>query len=122
MNERKHPGDRLVLGLLLILIGAAMLLENQGIVDIGSIWRYWPLIFVVLGVAKLINSNSRNDQSSGIWLLLFGLWLQISILGTWGLGFSETWPALFIIFGVSMLWKNLPALQTSSYVKEHGHG
>ena len=122
MSDRKYQGDRLVLGLLLVLVGTAMLLDNQVIIDIGSIWRYWPLILVVLGVAKLIESDSRSGQSSGIWLLLLGLWLQVSILGTWGLSFGETWPALLIVFGVSMLWKNLPPLQSSSYVKEQGHG
>jgi hypothetical protein len=122
MNSPRSNGDRIVFGLLIMLAGVVLLLDNQGIITIGSVWQYWPLIFVALGLGKIVRAESRSEQGSGVWLLLFGVWLLISVLNMWGLTFGETWPAIFIVFGVSMLWRSLPPLTSSSYVKESDHG
>ena len=40
--------------------------------------------------------------------LLLGLWFAVPTLHIGGLTFSDTWPAIFIAIGLSMLWKSLP--------------
>jgi hypothetical protein len=122
MTQRARYGSQLVIGWLLILAGAALLLENQGILDIGPIWRFWPLILVAFGAAKVYRARSREEQGSGIWLLLLGLWLLVSIIHLWDLSFRDTWPAVFIVFGASMLWKSLPEMSSSDLAGEARHG
>ncbi len=122
MEVRKPFTAHLLIGSFLVLAGGALLLENLDLVDIGSVWRFWPLILVGLGIVRIKDATSRREQGVGLWLLLLGLWLTVSILNIGGLTFSDTWPAVFIALGLSMLWKSLPALPTLNQEKEHLHG
>jgi len=122
MEARIPFSARALLGSFLVLAGGVLFLGNSGVIDIGSVWRFWPLLLIGLGAVRLGGATTRHDQSAGIWLLLFGLWLTVSILHIGGLTFSDTWPAIFIAIGVSMLWKGLPAIPTMNDEKEHTHG
>lgn len=122
MARQRRLGSQLVIGTVLIFAGAALLLDNQGILDIGPIWRLWPLLIVGFGVAKLYRAESREEQGSGISMLLLGLWFLVSVLHWWGLTFHDTWPAVFIVFGASMLWKNLPPMSSNELAQEQIHG
>ena len=122
MDVRKTFGAHAVVGSLLVLAGVALLLENFGAISIGPVWRFWPLILVGLGAVKMAGAPSRREQGAGLWLLLLGIWLTVSILEIGGLTFGDTWPALFIALGISMLWKSLPAFPTLHEEKEHPHG
>jgi hypothetical protein len=122
MKGRQRLGSQLLVGGLLILAGLALLLENQDIIDVGPIWRYWPLLVIGFGIAKLFRADTREEQGSGLWILIIGLWFLVSVLRLWGLSFHETWPAVFIAFGASMLWKSLPPMAPHDSEKENAHG
>ena len=121
MIKRRRYGSQLLVGSLLILAGIALMLENQDIISVGPVWRYWPLLVIGLGIAKLFRADTREEQGSGLWILIIGLWFLVSVFRFWGLSFHETWPAIFIAFGVSMLWKNLPPMSTHESEKEKTH-
>lgn len=122
MKARQRFGSQLIFGSVLILAGAAMLLDNWDIMDIGPIWRYWPLLLIGFAAVKFFYAGSREEEGSAIWTLIIGLWLLVSVLRLWDLGFRETWPAVFIAFGVSILWKNLPPKNTGAVAQETTHG
>lgn len=122
MKGKKRLGSQLLVGALLILAGLALLLENQDIIDVGPIWRYWPLLVIGFGIAKLFRADTREEQGSGLWILIIGLWFLVSVQRLWGLSFHETWPAVFIAFGASMLWKSLPPMSPHDSEKENAHG
>jgi hypothetical protein len=122
MEARRPFSAHILIGSFLVLAGAALLLENSGVIDIGPVWRFWPLILIGLGIARLREATSRREQGIGLWLLLLGLWCTVSILRIGGLTFSDTWPAIFIALGVSMLWKSLPGIPTLKQEEEHHHG
>jgi hypothetical protein len=122
MKVRKSFSAHVLIGSLLVLAGGALLLDNFGVVTIGSVWRFWPLILVGLGIARMAEATSRRDQGAGLWLFLLGLWFAVSILHFGGLTFGETWPALFIVLGVSLLWKSLPELSAVQQEQERPHG
>jgi DUF4097 and DUF4098 domain-containing protein YvlB len=55
-----RPGPRrysLFTGLLLILLGALFLVNNlmPGRMELGRLWRYWPVLLILLGIAKLLD-------------------------------------------------------------------
>ena len=122
MDARKTFSPHVLIGSFLVLAGGALLLENFGVINIGSVWRFWPLILVGVGIARIWEATSRGEQGLGLWLLLLGLWCTVSILHIGGLTFSDTWPAVFIALGVSMLWKSLPGIPTLNKETEHPHG
>ena len=60
MSPRRRK-DALVWGLILILIGAAFLVEN--FVDLDAweyLWKLWPLILIIWGAQKLIEGLRRK--------------------------------------------------------------
>jgi hypothetical protein len=122
MKNRVRPGSQFIFGAVLILAGAALMLDNWDILDIGPLWRYWPLLVIGFGGLKFYNAATREEEGSGLWMVAIGAWFLVSVLHLWGLGFGETWPAVFIAFGVSILWKSLPPKSAGPAPREVHHG
>jgi len=103
MNERKNQG-RIFWGLLLILLGVLFLLDRMGRLDFGDlVGRYWPVIFILIGVSILLSNNFRN-VGSGIFFILFGtffllLRLRIFDQALW----RYLWPLAVIAVGLWIL-------------------
>ena len=96
----------IVWGVLLLVLGSTLLLNNLEVIRIGSVWRYWPLIPVVIGIGKLIVARTRKDWGEGIWWVFLGSWLYVSVFEVYGFGFRESWPLLIIAWGISMVWNS----------------
>ena len=122
MKERTRLGSQLLVGSLFVLAGIALLLENQEIINVGPIWRYWPLLVIAFGIAKFFRATTREEQGSGLSFTIIGLWFLVSVLELWGLTWHETWPAVFVAFGVSLVWKSLPPIKPREEAGEASHG
>ncbi len=51
-------------GLVFIIIGIILLLFSYGILNFGMfkhIWKAWPLIFVVIGIAIMFSSDKVEE-------------------------------------------------------------
>ncbi len=118
MKTRARNGLHLLLGIVLVIAGSALLLDNQGLISIGSLWRYWPLLLAIGGIVKIVGAQTRAEQGSGVGLLIIGFWLAASLLHWWDLSFAETWPVVFIAIGASTLWKGLPPMTSATSTQE----
>src|SRR5512136_2267820 len=103
MNERKNQ-SRIFWGLLLIALGVIFLLDRMGRLDFGDlIGRFWPVIFILIGISILLSNNFRN-VGSGIFFILFGaffllLRLRIFDQAVW----HYLWPVAIIAVGLWIL-------------------
>jgi predicted membrane protein len=71
MSAQKNQG-RIFWGILLICLGVLFLLDQMDKVDFGDlVGRYWPVIFILIGVSILLSNNFKN-VGSGIFFILFG--------------------------------------------------
>ena len=66
---------RVILGLGVILVGVLFLLDALEIPGVGDVWRqvtrFWPVIFVIIGLAKLLSARNNSDRvKAGIYLFL----------------------------------------------------
>ena len=99
-SQRSRAGT-LVVGIVLVGLGLLFLADTIGMADFSDvIERYWPMTLVLIGVPKLI---SRDTIGSGLWLIAIGVWLQITHLGLFGLGWATSWPVLLILIGAGMI-------------------
>jgi len=54
LNRDEH--QQFFVGLLLVTIGAVWTANNLGLVS-AELWNYWPLVFVVIGLWKLLHEG-----------------------------------------------------------------
>ena len=71
--------DRIIRGVLLLFIGGVLLLDNFDVIDFywQSIWGFWPVILIILGVNFLFN---KNNTQTGAILSLTILIVALSVL------------------------------------------
>jgi hypothetical protein len=124
IRRRRFSAQDAVIGIILVLFGTVMLLNQLEIISmydlhIYSIWQLWPFIFVVIGIGKLADAPSLSHIGKGIWLIFLGLWLYVSINHVYGLGFGETWPAMLIAWGISMMWDSFTKDSRKLYKEEY---
>lgn len=53
----KHETRRQLIGFVFIGIGIIFLLDNMGIVIFHEIWKFWPLILVLVGISIIIKNK-----------------------------------------------------------------
>lgn len=97
-RRRNNPVGRLVGGLVLIVVGLAFTLDNFDLVEwqVAQFWKFWPVLLIVIGIAKLAN---REERTSGLWLVGLGTWFQMVTLRVWGMDWENAWPVLLIMIG-----------------------
>lgn len=99
---------RLVVGLLIIGLGAIFLASNLGLLDAHTPLRYfWPLAFIALGVSLLIEPGRARRNWGWIWIGV-GLWIFADIqnwiqVGIWDIAF----PALLLVLGARLVTRAL---------------
>jgi predicted membrane protein len=93
-----------VWGLLIALVGTALLLHQLGIIPIDLVARFWPLLLVVFGVMNLMTHSGRFF---GFLLILAGIFLQLNKLGITHLSFADLWPIALIAVGLLLMWGSL---------------
>ncbi|HYN63631.1 MAG TPA: DUF5668 domain-containing protein [Candidatus Limnocylindrales bacterium] len=110
-------------GLLLMAAGVVLLLDQQELIEIGSIWRWWPLAPVAMGIWKITAPRETRDLAGGAELIILGAWLMVCTQRWMGLSFVNSWPLIFVGIGVKLIIKSLtqPRPTTAAGVKEDGH-
>jgi len=107
-----REGTRLFLAVGLIVAGTLLFLGNLGILPVRTIWAYWPLGLIALGVGRLTRCAGAVGRFFGIALIVFGtLFLLINLNILHVRAHDDSWPLsmLLITFGMGMLVKRLDA-------------
>lgn len=102
-RNRRHGGG-LFPGVVLIAVGIIFLLERTDLISMPQAWRLWPLFVIWFGLVQLFKPDPGRRS---IFLLLIGIWLQVSTLELFGLGFSDSWPLAIIAVGASFVFDSL---------------
>ena len=101
--DRRDKGP--VIGaVVFIVVGTVLMLEKLGFVPSGFALHFWPSIFIVIGVLKIVYAGGRP---TGAVLIGLGVLLQLNEMDITHLQFWDLWPVLIIVAGVAMLWQAL---------------
>lgn len=96
LGPGRRAAGRVLLGLCVIAAGAALLLNNLGLLQVEIGYRLWPLILVALGLAKLVEKGALSG--GGHWLILLGLFLLAGFLEREDL-IERWWPLAIVWMG-----------------------
>lgn len=98
---------QLLWGLVLIAVGVTIFLGQMDIIDVHGLWHYWPLLFVISGINKMIGYPTAKHFTNGLWNVFLGLWLYAVFEHEFGLTFWNSWPLPIIACGVTMVLEPL---------------
>lgn len=103
MSEHKSQG-RIFWGLLLVVVGGLLLLDRMHTLDFGDlVSRYWPVIFILIGLSILFSNNFRN-AGPGLFFILFGTFFLLLRLRIFDHAVREyLWPLALIAVGLWVL-------------------
>jgi predicted membrane protein len=104
--ERKrlfYLSGQAIMGGAAVLIGIFLLLDNFDVLDARLYLRFWPLVLVAFGGARILYSSHRGGRFVGGVIALIGAILLVRELGVTSIGFHELWPLIFVLMGLSML-------------------
>jgi predicted membrane protein len=116
-RPRDPLSSRLIIGLMIVAIGAIMLLGNLGWFDARHLLRtVWPLALVAAGVSMLRNPKKDKNQTWGWVLITVGAWIFLDKVGwvsfnVWQLFF----PTILLVVGGTLVWR---AMKEQSAEKE----
>ncbi|MBF7097638.1 cell wall-active antibiotics response protein [Alkalibacter mobilis] len=106
----KRNFGNILAGLLILIIGMALLLNNLGITDFNMaylIFTYWPIFIIIAGLSLLINHGSKGEVLSGILILSLGTLILLRNLGFVDINistiFNLIWPMILILIGFAVL-------------------
>jgi predicted membrane protein len=103
LGERDRHST-LIAGLLIIAFGVLLLLDQEGILSISHVLRFWPLLLIVPGLVKLFQGRTSHERVFGTLLVFFGLLFLFSALGFRHFQFSHLWPLVIIAAGAWILY------------------
>ncbi len=105
-QEKRHPYGHIAVGIFLLIVGVALLLDNFDVLHAQPVWHFWPVIFIVLGLGRLLDAQQNWEYRKATWFLFLGIWFLVSELHLFGLSYQNSWPILLIGVGIGMVWKS----------------
>jgi len=109
-GQAYRVGKKMLFGVALIIIGSLFLFERLGYLPNQSASQYWPFVFCVFGLNRLLFSQYTYRKIKGCLQIFIGFWVFACLQHLWGWTFSVTWPMILIALGLcyigSFLFKN----------------
>ena len=97
----KRARGPLIVGVVFIVIGTFLLLEQLGLVPRGFTLHFWPTIFIVIGLVKIAYAGGR---AAGMAFIAAGVLVQLNEMNVIHVRLWDLWPLVIIIAGAAMLW------------------
>src|SRR5262245_30470684 len=93
---KRSATGTLISGLAIVTVGVVLLLGQFGYLDARNLWHFWPVFFIISGIAKVCSSKYASPRIWGGFLIILGVILTLHEFGRFPFGLGHLWP-LFII-------------------------
>jgi predicted membrane protein len=109
LEPRTVTTPRFILGVCIVLMGIALILDQLGMVPAYHLMRFWPVVLILLGLASLQRCRGSRGAVSGLVLVIIGTWLLLNTLGLVFLRPWEfIWPLILVVIGARIMMRNGP--------------
>ncbi len=97
----EQKNRRAMLGLIFILVGAVLLLDNLYIIpwNISYYLFTWQMLLIVIGIVQLINGNRKGA------FIMIGIGVFFWVPDFFRIDFDQYWPVILIIIGIGFFLK-----------------
>jgi hypothetical protein len=105
LESRSVAAPRFIIGVFVVLMGLALLLDQMGVIPAHHVTRFWPAILVALGLSTLTRGRRRGSVT-GLVLIVVGSWLLLNELGLLLLQPWEfIWPLIVVVIGARIMMR-----------------
>src|ERR1700751_4302603 len=99
--SRLTRGTRgLIFGMLVVIAGVTLLLDQMNVIDATRVFRFWPLALIFWGVSILLICQGSGRRFWGGFLILAGIGLELQELGFQRIRIEPPCPFVIILVGV----------------------
>jgi predicted membrane protein len=121
MMDRKccghhERGDgRIVFGILIVIAGLLAFLSNIHVIHNFSIWDYWPVILIVIGISRFFKPFTGSGQYvEGLIWIAIGTILLLDNLNLFEFSIGKYWPLLLVLVGIMIILHSFSATRAVS--------
>jgi predicted membrane protein len=120
-SPQHRQSSRVVFGLFVVAFGVAALLQNLGVVPADLLQTWWPLVFVGLGVVRLVQRPGAHAVVFSLGLVTLGALMIASNLGVLHFHARDWWPLLIIFIGGSVIARAFSPGGAERWGRRRGH-
>jgi predicted membrane protein len=113
--HRHDPAHGAIFGGIVCLVGVLFLLDHLGVISVDHLWRFWPLILIVVGAAHIAE---RGRQQWGAFLMVIGTLFLLDSLNIMRFHWAELWPIVIIGVGGMMIWNSIQGQRRRSDIPD----
>ena len=105
MTERRAPEitPHTAIGVSLALLGVVLTLDNLGFVDAHAVFRYWPLIPMLVGAAFVVQGREMREWVIGAGWMPAGTVFLLRNLDVFHFRLSDFLPLILVAVGVKVI-------------------
>jgi hypothetical protein len=109
---------RLVFGIALFAVGILAFVDAIDLWEPRELWRYWPVILIVLGVSKEIDVLRTRKGDNGFVLIAIGVWMLAATQEFLGLDYVTAFPLGLAVAGLGVILHALIGIEGNGKRKE----
>ncbi|HEV8481097.1 MAG TPA: DUF5668 domain-containing protein [Candidatus Eisenbacteria bacterium] len=106
MGENRVHVGRIIFGLFIAWMGVLFLLDQMGVINIGSVWRFWPVFLILIGTVRLFSPGNRSIVGA-LFLMALGGFFLIHEFHWFDLDWRYVWPGFIVVGGLVMVFRGL---------------
>jgi predicted membrane protein len=99
-----HLPSQVVMGILFIGMGVLFLLDSLDVIDFRQAVRFWPAVFIVIGLAKMFDRSSNSVLVGGLFVAVGGV-MVLGRLGLFYVSWHTVWPLIMIAVGALVVYQ-----------------
>jgi Domain of unknown function (DUF5668) len=111
LDEPTIHSGRILFGAAIMVIGLIFLMDHMHLVGAEMLATFWPLVFVVYGLTRIIVPSRPGAEVGGLWIALFGWLFMLDRLNITSV--RESWPVFLIVAGLMVVFRALGWLPSS---------
>jgi predicted membrane protein len=104
-REHRHAHSHLALGLVVLAIGIILTLGNLDIIRVRDVFYYWPVLFIIYGLVRLLQPEDRSGRILGVIAIFIGTALLLDRLYLLPFSLWAYWPIIIVFIGASIIWR-----------------
>jgi predicted membrane protein len=104
-RSRSQQATQALIGILIILVGLLLFLDNLDILEADDALRWWPVLLMAIGVFKLVQPRGSGGKLFGFILLVVGAVILLGNLRLVYIYLWDLWPVVIVLIGGSMIWR-----------------